>query len=53
MSEDFKGVGKRNKRIMLRLWKEQGRGKSLKEWAKSAEVGDVAHVWLRTKKNVL
>jgi hypothetical protein len=34
---------------MVRLWKESGSTLTLKEWARKAEIGDIAHVWIRAK----
>lgn len=48
--EKFNGVGRKNRRIMIRLWKESGCALSLKEWAKQALTGDIARVWLESKK---
>ena len=48
--EAFHGVGKKMRRIMIKLWKESGSEKSLKAWAADSQVGDVATVWITSKR---
>lgn len=49
--EGFNGLGKRERRRMIRRWKAEGQGLSLKEWVRqNALVGDAALVWLESKK---
>jgi hypothetical protein len=49
--EGFSGIGRRERRIMIRRWKSEGKGKSLKQWARLAGVGDAAIAWLEKKKS--
>lgn len=49
-SEGYKGIGRRARRLMIRLWKSEGRGMSLKAWARKAGVGEAAAAWLEHKK---
>ena len=49
--EGYKGIGRRLRRWMLRRWKAEGRGMSLKQWARSALVGDAALAWLAHKRS--
>lgn len=44
------GVGRKNRRLMVKLWKESGTTLSLKEWARQAQAGDVAQAWYEGKK---
>lgn len=46
------GVGDKNRRLMIRLWKETGKkeGLSLKQWASLGQTGDVSFVWLEKKR---
>jgi hypothetical protein len=48
--EGYRGLGRRERRRMVRRWKTEGRGQSLKEWARRAAVGDAAVAWLENKK---
>jgi len=48
--EGYKGIGRRMRRWMVRRWKAEGRGMSLKQWAQLALVGDAAQSWLQHKK---
>lgn len=49
--EGYQGLGRARRREMIRRWKEEGKGLSLKEWARQQSgVGDAALVWLETKK---
>lgn len=51
-TEGFKGLGRQERQRMIRRWKEEGRGLSLKEWARqNAQVGDAALVWLEHKRS--
>lgn len=50
IEEKYHGVGRRNKRLMLKFWKMYGNGQSLKEWARKAKVGDIAKVWIESKE---
>lgn len=50
MSEDYKGVGRKDRRSMIKRWKDSGSKLSLKQWARKQGVGDVADVWLRSKQ---
>lgn len=46
------GIGKTEKRRMVKRWKLEGNGLSLKEWAaRQPPVGDAAFVWLQAKRN--
>jgi hypothetical protein len=47
--ERYLGIGRRKRRLMKKLWKEARPRTSLKAWARAAEVGDLAHVWMRAK----
>lgn len=51
-NEKFSGVGRSKRHLMIKLWKESGTTKSLKQWAKDALVGDVAAVWFATKRGL-
>jgi hypothetical protein len=51
--ESFRGVGKKMRRVMVKLWKESGSGKSLKAWAADSQVGDAAAVWIASKRKKL
>lgn len=49
--ETFHGLGRRERRRMIRRWKVEGEGKSLKDWARTcAQVGDAALAWIENKK---
>jgi hypothetical protein len=48
--EGFNGVGKRVRRLVVKLWRESGTGKSLKQWADEALVGDAAAAWIASKR---
>jgi hypothetical protein len=48
--EKYPGLGRRKRRLMKKIWKEAAPRVSLKTWARSAEIGDLAHVWMRTKQ---
>lgn len=48
--EGYNGLGRARRRAMIKQWKAEGKGLSLNEWARKAQVGDAAHVWLRSKK---
>ena len=47
--ESYKGIGRKARKEMIRRWKQSGKKTSLKEWARSAGVGDEADVWLKAK----
>ena len=50
-TEKSKGLGRRERRRLLRRWKEEGAGLSLKQWAQqNALVGDAAQAWLEQKR---
>ena len=49
MTERFDGVGLKNRRVMKKLWKAQRSRLSLKRWARTAQLGEIAHVWVRAK----
>lgn len=50
-NETFHGIGKTERRRMIRRWKEEGGGLSLKAWAKlQPPVGDAAFRWFQAKK---
>ena len=49
--EGFHGIGRRERRSMIRRWKTEGLGMSLKQWARrQSQVGDAATAWLEKKK---
>lgn len=48
--EGYKGVGRKNRRLMIRLWKESGTHLSLQAWARTQEIGHVARAWIEHKK---
>lgn len=50
-NEGYKGLGRAARRAMLRRWRKEGKGKSLKAWAKLAQVGDAAVCWLEHKRS--
>lgn len=46
-----KGIGRAARRLMIRQWKEEGGGLSLRAWAaRQHPVGDAAYVWLQAKR---
>jgi hypothetical protein len=46
-----KGIGKAGRRRMIRRWKAEGNGLSLKAWARrQSSVGDAAYVWVQAKR---
>lgn len=48
--ETFKGLGRAERRKMIRLWKETASGLSLKDWARAQHpVGDAAYAWIKAK----
>lgn len=49
-NESFHGVGKKMRRVMVKLWKESGTNKTLKAWAAESQVGDIASVWIAAKR---
>lgn len=49
-TEKYNGVGRKHRRLMIRLWKESGQSLPLKEWARKALTGDIAQAWLFSKK---
>jgi hypothetical protein len=49
--EGYRGIGRRERRRMIRRWKAEGRGMSLKQWAANADVGEAALVWIRHKRD--
>jgi hypothetical protein len=49
-AESYPGLGRRQRRLMKKIWKEARGRQSLKAWARSAEIGELAHVWLRNKR---
>lgn len=50
-NEAFRGLGRTERRRMIRRWKEEGGGLSLKAWARKQDpVGDAAYHWLKAKK---
>ena len=52
-TEAFRGLGKAERRRMIKRWHEEGRpqGLSLRKWASQQHpVGDSAYTWLRVKK---
>lgn len=48
--EGYRGLGRRERRRMLRRWKTEGRGQSLKQWARGAVVGEAGLAWLANKR---
>jgi hypothetical protein len=50
-TEKTTGLGKSERRRMIRRWKSEGVGLSLKQWAHQNDlVGDAAQAWLTVKK---
>ena len=50
-TEKTTGLGRRERRRLVRRWKAEGEGLSLKQWAqKNAVVGDAAEAWLEIKR---
>lgn len=49
-NETYKGIGRKQRRLMVRLWKESGTKLSLKAWARTTQLGEVGFVWLQTKR---
>lgn len=46
----LKGIGKTERRRMIKRWKEEGLGLSLRAWARRQHpVGDSAHSWIQAK----
>lgn len=50
--EGYRGLGRQARREMIRRWKKEGSGLSLKDWARAAGVGDAAFVWAEHKRLV-
>lgn len=50
--EGYAGLGRSKRRLMKQAWRRSGQRMSLKEWARRAPVGDLAHVWIRSKQRV-
>ena len=48
--EKFRGIGKNLRQQMKKRWSQEGGGKSLKEWAREALVGDAAAAWIAAKR---
>jgi hypothetical protein len=48
--EGFRGIGRRERQSMVRRWKSEGHGMSLKQWARLGKVGDAATAWLEKKR---
>jgi len=52
--EKSKGLGRRERQRLIRRWKKDGTGLSLKQWAQTnALVGDAAQAWLEQKRGRL
>ncbi len=53
-AEGYNGLGRRERRRLIRRWKVEGNGLSLKDWARSLStlVGDSAKVWIEHKKTL-
>jgi len=53
-AEGYKGLGRRERQRLIRRWKAEGQGRSLKDWARSLStlVGDAAKAWIEHKKNL-
>lgn len=49
--EKYKGIGRRGRRLLVKLWKGSGTSLSLRQWAAQSEVGDLAQVWLQAKRS--
>ncbi len=49
--EATNGIGRAERRKLIRRWKTEGAGLSLKEFARRTGVGDVGYVWAEHKKN--
>jgi hypothetical protein len=49
--EKFRGIGKGLRQQMKKRWRQEGSGKSLKEWAREALVGDAAAAWIASKQS--
>jgi hypothetical protein len=50
-SEGYNGLGRTQRRAMIKRWKDSGTELSLKAWAAQQDkVGDGAQVWLMTKR---
>lgn len=47
--EGYRGVGRADRRRMVRMWRASGTDLSLKEWAAQQGVGDIADVWIKSK----
>lgn len=50
-NEGYSGIGRADRRRMVRLWRASGSGLSLKEWAAQQGVGDIADVWIKSKRS--
>jgi hypothetical protein len=50
-AEAYKGIGRTERRRMIRRWKAEGKGLTLRAWArKQHPVGDSAQAWLKAKQ---
>jgi hypothetical protein len=49
-NDGFAGLGRKERRRMVRRWQCEGAGQSLKAWARQALVGDAAAAWLASKR---
>lgn len=50
MNEEYRGVGRKDRRLMIKLWKESGTDLSLKKWAERTGAGHVANAWINAKR---
>jgi len=52
MEEKYTGVGRSDRRRMIRKWKAETGGRiSLKQWARDQPpVGDIAYAWIKSKQ---
>lgn len=50
-SDLYRGVGRGVRREVVRRWKREGKGLSLKQWARrQSPVGDTAYLWAQAKQ---
>jgi hypothetical protein len=50
--ETYQGIGRKRRRILVKLWKLSGTSLSLKAWANAALIGDLGHVWINAKRGL-
>ena len=50
--EGFRGIGRKERRRLVKRWRQEGAGLSLKQWAQQNNlVGDAAQAWIESKRS--